>query len=65
MLIKNKYFYRCSLLSSLNDNQLHVLAGLARQEYWTFRTEIDSSQMLGKFYLITEGRVSCFLNVDQ
>lgn len=58
MLVKNKYFYRCSLLLSLNDNQLHVLAGLARQEYWTFRTEIDSSQMLGKFYLITEGRVS-------
>lgn len=57
LFIKKNLIFRSSLLSKLSDDQLHVLAGLAREEYWTFRTEIDSSQLVGHIYVITQGRV--------
>uniref|UniRef100_A0A915DYY0 Cyclic nucleotide-binding domain-containing protein n=1 Tax=Ditylenchus dipsaci TaxID=166011 RepID=A0A915DYY0_9BILA len=52
------YLKRCRRLSRLTDGQLHVMAGLAREEQWTFRTEINSSQIAGRVYVITKGRIT-------
>jgi hypothetical protein len=34
-----------------------ALASQVREEFWQFRTELDPSQLKGRIYLITKGRV--------
>ncbi|KAI1714536.1 cyclic nucleotide-binding domain-containing protein [Ditylenchus destructor] len=52
------YLKRCRRFSRLTDGQLHLMASLAREEHWIFRTEIDNSQIAGRIYVISKGRIT-------
>ncbi|KAI6212077.1 CGMP-dependent protein kinase [Aphelenchoides besseyi] len=46
------------LCQMFNDDQLSGLANCVREEQWSFRSEIDGSQLDGRIYLIFSGQIT-------
>uniref|UniRef100_A0A183CDR6 Cyclic nucleotide-binding domain-containing protein n=1 Tax=Globodera pallida TaxID=36090 RepID=A0A183CDR6_GLOPA len=51
--------FGCRQLSTLlGEGQLLALAGQVREEFWQLRTEVERTQIRGRIYVITKGRIT-------